>query len=355
MPRPVRASLIDLDFPAASREAQAARTLQQIFDVYQSSHLDTINSASDKHILSRAQTRIGELLEVAQHLPLDSVSNTSVAVMLDSLRGMLFRLGEMIDKAADTTVTGFIQPLSEVPPTTGKGPDGRPKGPGGRPRKVIAMATLLDQQYHHLGPRFSSVQLSELGHIKISASTFRRRVREAGLAQRWEPFVRHDDISDEALRPRVEEWMTDQPTVGITMLKGALDSEGCYVQRNRVAQMLLEVRPERNTLYKKIYHRRKKYWCAGPNSVWHHDGQHGLVNFGIVITAFVDGFSRTVTCIQANTNNLASTMLSTFLSGTKVYGTPSRVRGDRGGENVEVARYMLRVRGTGRGSYMWGW
>ena len=354
MPRE-RTSLVDLDFPATSREAQAARTLQEIFNVYQSSHLDTINSSSDKHILSRAQTRVSELLDAAQNLPAGSVPSASIPVMLDALRGLLSRLGELIDDAVDTTVTGYIQAVSEEAPRTGKGPDGRPKGPGGRPRKNIALSIIQDNRRHHLGPRYSAHQLSSLGLIKVSSRTFRRRALEAGEAQPGATFTQYTQISDDHLRSHVEDWMTEQPDIGITMLHGGLDSEGIRVQRDRLAKMLVEVRPERNTLHKKIYHRREEYWCAGPNSVWHHDGQHGLVNFGIVIHAFIDGYSRTVTCIRASTNNLAVTMLDVFLTGTAVYGTPSRVRGDRGGENVEVARHMFRVRGQGRGSYMWGW
>ncbi|KAF8155225.1 hypothetical protein K438DRAFT_358148 [Mycena galopus ATCC 62051] len=42
------------------------------------------------------------------------------------------------------------------------------------------------------------------------------------------------------------------------------------------------------------------------------------------------------------------------MSAIQAYGTPSRVRGDRGGENTKVAIWMVMHRGPGRASFMWG-
>ena len=58
--------------------------------------------------------------------------------------------------------------------------------------------------------------------------------------------------------------------------------------------------------------------------------------------------------LRASTNNRASTVLDLFLEAVHTYGAPSRVRGDRGGENMEVAVWMIQHRGPNRASFMWG-
>lgn len=80
----------------------------------------------------------------------------------------------------------------------------------------------------------------------------------------------------------------------------------------------------------------------------------GLIRWKIVIHAFIDGFSRLLTSIRASNNNRASTVLDLFHAAISVHGTPSRVRGDHGTENLEVAEYMEDLFGVDRGSYIWG-
>ena len=60
--------------------------------------------------------------------------------------------------------------------------------------------------------------------------------------------------------------------------------------------------------------------------------------------------------IHCSNNNHADTVLQLFLSAVEHFGLPSRVRSDKGGENVDVSLWMLEhpLRGPGRGSMIVG-
>ena len=80
------------------------------------------------------------------------------------------------------------------------------------------------------------------------------------------------------------------------------------------------------------------------------------VRWRFVIHGGIDGFSRMIVFLKCSTNNLASTVLDCFLQAVGSFGLPSRVRSDKGGENVDVARYMPShpLRGPDRGSHIAG-
>ena len=87
----------------------------------------------------------------------------------------------------------------------------------------------------------------------------------------------------------------------------------------------------------------------------HIDGDYKLIEpYRFVIHGGIDGFSRTIVYLRASTNNTASTVFGLFQEAVSSFNTPSRVRCDKGLENVDVGRFMIQARGSNRGSILTG-
>ena len=86
----------------------------------------------------------------------------------------------------------------------------------------------------------------------------------------------------------------------------------------------------------------------------HIDSNHKLIAWRLVIHGSIDGASRAVIYVNVANNNRANTVLEFFKLGVDSFHLPSRVRRDRGMENVDVANYMIASRGTDRRSFIVG-
>ena len=123
---------------------------------------------------------------------------------------------------------------------------------------------------------------------------------------------------------------------------------GLRVQRDRIRASLTRVDPAKSQLRWASIITPRVYSVPWPN------GNHALIRWGFVIYGCIDGFSRRITYLHRATNNQANTVCALFEAATEEFGWPFRVRGDYGGENIDVARRMEAVRGEGRGSFIRG-
>ena len=123
------------------------------------------------------------------------------------------------------------------------------------------------------------------------------------------------------------------------------------VQRSRLRESICEVS---GSLPLSQPIQRRTYSVGGPNALWHLDGNHKLIRWRLVIHGGTDGYSRLITYLKCSDNNRSDTVLENFVQATQVYGIPSRVRTDKGGENVKVWDFMEQNRGSGRNSYITG-
>jgi hypothetical protein len=155
---------------------------------------------------------------------------------------------------------------------------------GGRPRLV------LDQDYLQRVLR-SRGPAAIARAVGCSARTVRRRIRELNLVPPGQPVfaphtgtriesdglrpTRHAPLSDEDLDYLVFSVLQIFPNYGRSMVAGQLASEGLVISRSRITRSLRRVRGVPLS-YGRRKVNRKKYWVPAVNSLWHHDGQHGM-------------------------------------------------------------------------------
>ncbi len=222
----------------------------------------------------------------------------------------------------------------------------RKNRPSGRPRIEIDENQLsLLSSY-----QFSCTDIG--GMLQVSARTVRRTIVHFGL----EEFTEYANLPDAELDGLTTEFVHLYPNGGHRTYGGYLRAKGIKVQRRQIRESLLRV--DYNGVrqrFRRVLHRRR---CSVPmpNSLWHFDGHHRLIRWRIIVHGCIDGFSRLPLFLKVATDNTSDTVLQCFLEAVEAFGLPSRVRCDKGGENVKVSEFMLNhpQRGPGRGSCITG-
>jgi hypothetical protein len=212
----------------------------------------------------------------------------------------------------------------------------------GRPKFSITKEQLLTLR--ETGMKWSKIAEC----LNVSERTLYSRVHEYDIHGTF------SDISNTELDKVLGDILSITPRVGESHIRGSLRSKGKLVQRWRVRERLHILDPVGRAVRKSQAIQRRVYNVPAPNCLWHVDSNHKLIGWRIVIHGCVDGYSRTINYLKCATNNLAATAVQFFQAGTEKFGIPSRVRGDCGVENYDIAKFMILHRGTNRGSFITG-
>ena len=244
----------------------------------------------------------------------------------------------------------LVSTLSVTPATVAENvyvTEGRNPGEVGRPKFRIQSEVLEDLR--SLG--FSWTKIAMM--LGVSRWTISRRVKDYGL----EDMCGFSQLSNEELDRLVRNYIDHHGTTsGQTYIIGYIKSLGYHVQRSRIRECLARLDPRNTALRWGVTVSRRVYSVAWPNSRWHLDGHHSLIRWKLIIHGCIDGFSRRLMFLKCSSNNLAETVLTLFLEAIDNDGGlwPSRIRVDRGVENVLVCEAMVMARGEGRGSFIPG-
>lgn len=154
----------------------------------------------------------------------------------------------------------------------------------GRPRKVIDEDFLRDAMRAD----------RHISQIRLAAALGIHRHSVHRNLNRYKIKRTFCALSDDQLDIIVRAYKQAKPDSGMRYLIGFLRNHGLRVQKHRIYQSLSRVDGLGAALRHRRAIRRREYQSSRPNALWHCDGHHKLIHWGIVIHGFIDGFCRTV-------------------------------------------------------------
>lgn len=159
-------------------------------------------------------------------------------------------------------------------------------GKRGRPAIVIDPELLREAaSLNH------KLTLSELARILgVHRHTLRRQFDQLDLPR----LSSYSAISDADLDELIRAYKQVKPNSGTRYVMGYLGQCGIRLQRRRVQDALRRIDALGQVLRNHAAIDRRVYTVPYPNYLWHIDGHHKLIRWGIVIHGGADGFDRMV-------------------------------------------------------------
>ena len=157
-------------------------------------------------------------------------------------------------------------------------------GHPGHPRKVVNLEYLQEATSTHC-----AIPITKLPNVlKIHRHTLEHEIERNGVTHQFAA------LSDCDLDRLVKVFKSTKPDSGICYLVGFLRYHGLRVQQKRVIHSVKQVDSVGRALRVRKTIKRRKYSVRRPNSLWHLDGHHKLITWGIVIHGIIDGYCCTV-------------------------------------------------------------
>lgn len=208
--------------------------------------------------------------------------------------------------------------------------------------------------------RIDMVEVMEMRLLRLRWTSIAAEL-EISLSslERWRRHVNFVDpghrLTPEQLDYVLQTFTNGNSARGERLAIGYVRSLGILNSRQDIRDSLQRVDPVGKELRQmRLVAQRRVYSVEGPNHLWHCDGHHKLIQFGLVTLGCIDGFTRRITYLKCVTDNKKETTLTLFKQAVDRCGLPSRVRGDRGVENRAICAFMIEKRGMNRGSYIPG-
>lgn len=290
-----------------------------------------VGTSDSSGLISQADTMLSIVEEGLQLLRM-SVHETEYSLLLGMRRDLSRHLRLLLYGFNDCTVPSIAISTYSL----------QYSGAAGRPRIIVNIDTV--EFLRSCGYTWNQVAHA----LQVSRSTLWRRLKEADYE-----INKYTDISDDELDSIIAQIQRENPNCGLQLMYGYLRDRGVHVQRYRLRESALRIDPLRRMVRWQQVVSRRSYSVKRSNSLWHIDGHHSLIRWRMVVHGGIDGYSRMVVYLACSTNK-SLTVYKLFKAATEQFGVPSRVRSDKGGENVLVCQFMIRVRGTGRASHIAG-